>query len=217
MNNYYVFENLQIKGKKLFAQWNSRLNTDTYEIVLFDDAQLYEEIEVEIDGEEIRMILKKEGQVAALKKLNREQYLKLLSELRQLELYKKRLEEDPKGQRDHELDKRLAGTEKMKSFLEDWFLLNHQAIPEPESKSISQIDQDRDLDKFKMECENLNLLKGKTIPHGTLFTVMSNSGLFKGTLDEFTTKSPAYAKGRQYASLLGYKKKGSVIHERENK
>jgi len=91
-------------------------------------------------------------------------------------------------------------------------------IPEPSSNKTANMtgagmDQDPEILKFKRICEELELPLKKTIPRETLFEIMCEIGQFSGTLDQFTTKCPAYSKGREYASRLKYSRKGSSLFE----
>lgn len=82
------------------------------------------------------------------------------------------------------------------------------------AKSPSIVDQDTALLKFMRLCENFGLQKRKTIPRETLYKIMCAIGDFRGSINEFTTKSVAYVKGREYASRLGYSRKGSALYRK---
>lgn len=81
-------------------------------------------------------------------------------------------------------------------------------------KIQKNINAETKLLRFKKECEAFQLPKGATIPRETLFEIMVKIGLFAAPLDEFTTKCNAYIKAREYASRLGYSKKGSALFEK---
>lgn len=81
-------------------------------------------------------------------------------------------------------------------------------------KIVTSSNQDPEILMFMTECENLGLQKKKTIPRETLYEIMYSIGGFSGSIDEFTTKCSAYAKGREYASRLKYSRKGSSLHKK---
>lgn len=81
-----------------------------------------------------------------------------------------------------------------------------------EEKPFKDVSDDTSLLKFKRQCEELGLEKRKTIPPETLYEIMCTIGGFSGSIEEFTTKCAGYVKGREYASRLGYTRKGSDIY-----
>lgn len=86
----------------------------------------------------------------------------------------------------------------------------HSEMHDQEFQGRSPIYQDTGLLKFKSQCEDLHLQKRKTIPRQILYEIMCTIEEFTGTIDEFTSNCGAYVKGREYASRLGYSRKGSA-------
>ncbi len=88
--------------------------------------------------------------------------------------------------------------------------------PVQDESSRQQVleEDDTDLLQFRSRCESEKLAKGKTIPRERLHSIMLALGLFNGSLGEFTPESKAYKKGREYASRLGYARRGSATREK---
>ncbi len=70
--------------------------------------------------------------------------------------------------------------------------------------------KDPGLERFRKECDNLHLEKKRTIPREVLFRIMQKIDEFGGSIEDFKSETRAYRKGREYASRLGYSRRGST-------
>lgn len=80
-------------------------------------------------------------------------------------------------------------------------------------ETVNRIDQDTLLDRVKLQCVRLGLIKGKTVPIRVLFDIARLAGVPKtpDTIDGFKPKTPAYQEARKLVADWGYKRRKRAV------
>lgn len=111
-----------------------------------------------------------------------------------------------------EVDKIINSIDKLILVFEDWCHNNGFPFPalskeDIDSKNLIGEDQDSLIDKFKAQCIERTLIKGKTIKKNTLYDIGVSLKLPLPERDKFKAGEKYYQELREYASRTGYSKK----------